>query len=108
MARRIDFDQARNEVEGLEDIIFTIRDEEFKVSMANVDAGAVLAWMEGGGTITSIPRLLRVFFDEDDYKRLLGTGLKWHEMQRMLVELAMELGGNALASSMTSSDATEA
>jgi len=70
---------------------FTIAGESFEVNL-NVKAGPLLEWMESASRVEGIPKLLKLFLDKDDYKRLLSTDINWDRLEDLVLWLAQELG----------------
>lgn len=85
-----DFDAAVDEVEDRYKK-FQYGGETFEANL-NVAAGDLLRWMEHGGSTESIPALLKVFFTEDDYDRLLDVDAPWSKMEDLMIWLVAELG----------------
>jgi hypothetical protein len=84
-----DFDAAVAEVEDRY-AKFQYGGETFEADL-NVSAGALLTWMESGGSAESIPGLLRVFFDQDEYDRLVAIDEPWSKMEQVMLWLVGEL-----------------
>ena len=84
------FDDVVDEVEE-RTTKFTFEGTDYEVEL-NIDAGPLLRWMESASRVEGIPKLLRLFFDEAEYEKLLDSGAKWSKLERLVLWLAQELG----------------
>lgn len=85
-----DFDQAEGEVEERM-AKFTFETVDYEIDL-NIDAGPLLRWMESASRVEGIPKLLRLFFDEEQYEGILDSGAKWAKLEKLVLWLAQELG----------------
>lgn len=84
------FDDAVDEVEERH-TKFTFEGTDYEVDL-NIDAGPLLRWMESASKVEGIPKLMRLFFSEEDYESILDSGVKWSKLERLVLWLAQELG----------------
>ena len=85
-----EFDAAEDEV-AERTAKFTFQSEDYEVDL-NIDAGPLLRWMESASRVEGIPKLLKLFFSEEDYEKILDSGAKWAKLEKLVLWLSQELG----------------
>ena len=85
-----EFDAADAEVEE-RTTKFTFAGEDYEVDL-NIEAGPLLRWMESASKVEGIPKLLKLFLDEEGYEQILDSGVKWSKLEKLILWLSQELG----------------
>lgn len=99
MSNFMDFDQAWAEAHA--DSEEPARVQEFKLggktftATMDIEAGALLAWLESPGS-TQVPKLIRMYIGEEQYKDLLALGLPWRRVRPVVEFLTKDLLGNSI------------
>lgn len=88
-----DFDAAMGELEE-RPFGFTYGGENYVVDL-NVDAGKMLLFMENAVSLTSIPTLLRVFLDDEQFAAIAGAGEPFQKLELLVTKFAEELGSGS-------------
>ncbi len=94
VAEFYDFDAAVGEIEE-RPFGFTYGKANYVVDM-NVDASLMLLFFEQSGTLKSIPTLLKIFLNEEQYQAIKDTkGVPFQEMELLIEKFAEELGSGS-------------
>lgn len=70
---------------------FTFEGNDYEVDL-NIKAGPLLRWMESASRVEGIPKLLRLFLDEEQYEQVLDSDADWAKLEKLVLWLAQELG----------------
>jgi len=70
---------------------FTFAGHDYEVDL-NIEAGPLLRWMESASKVEGIPKLLKLFLDDEGYEQILDSGVKWSRLEELILWLSKELG----------------
>lgn len=70
---------------------FTFEGHDYEVDL-NIKAGPLLRWMESASRVEGIPKLMRLFLDDEQYEQILDSDADWAKLEKLVLWLAQELG----------------